>query len=400
MGAYPQMVRDIASLKEEALVLAARTITHIDPEKRSEFERRVAPVKGLTDALNDDTGQGLSVTSSLSNNINGAISLGKKHGGQAFARVRPMWHHLRDKCEVVGRRFELFNSWREEDLQPNLWWMAECGGLTDLHLLLQLKRNVPDTYQQVPHLIDHAIEQISNRSTGSIKELCQFFAFEDDELNAESLSRELVSGHLSLEEAQQIEDLQGIKEVIEEQNKLEDFMEFINVRLRRLPSAHRRAAVNDKVNQLIEQFQHAEDELSVEWDEGGAQDEEVACVEAFAVAQISNYEPGEKFWLGETYTIQAGLQSTGLADFEVQPVEVPQGDEPLEFDLIVYAEDMEITPDWKQTHVFNRKDESPLLEFFLTPTKVGEKVIRVEFLYQLHWLATIRFDVTVAHRTV
>lgn len=394
MAAYPEMVRDIASLTEEAAALSARTLAHIAPEKRPEFERRVGTVQGLVEVLDDvNTGQGRGITLSLTDQINKAISLGTKHGGYAFNHFRPMWQYLRNRCEVLGRRFDLFNSWKEEDLKPVLWWMAECGELTDLNLLSHIKQHIPESSKSTFPLIDYAMEQVSERATRSINDVCNFFNLEQTELFPGDLSGNLRRGLISVDKSYLVENLQGIKQVIEKGHNQPDVTEFIEFKLKRLSDANPTPTVNRQVRNVVDQFLHAVD-VDLELDIADTKD--TLSAEAFAVAQIKDHRSDDLFFIGEKYTVQAGLQHTPPEGFEVQALEVPEGEGPLEFDIIVYAEDMKIEPDWKQTYVFNRAAESPLAEFYLTPMEPGEKVIRVEFLYQLHWLATLRFQVTVA----
>ncbi len=118
--------------------------------------------------------------------------------------------------------------------------------------------------------------------------------------------------------------------------------------------------------------------------------------EAYAVARIRDHEYGKEFYIDDTYVVEAGLQSHKPEGFEVAPVQLPTDEVEIAFDIVVHAEDMEIEPGWEQTFIFNRKIESPPLEFRLKPTAAGPKIIRVEFLYHQHWLATIRFEVNVS----
>ena len=131
-----------------------------------------------------------------------------------------------------------------------------------------------------------------------------------------------------------------------------------------------------------------EDEVDLE--------QESTPAEAYAIARIKDHEEGEPFYLDETYVVEAGLQTSVPEGFEGSPIELPSDDEEIEFEILIHAEDMDVAPDWQQTFVFKRKEDSPLAEFQLTPRKGGPKIIRVEFFYQQHWLATIRFEVNVS----
>ncbi len=130
--------------------------------------------------------------------------------------------------------------------------------------------------------------------------------------------------------------------------------------------------------------------------EASGKDVETTSDEAYAIARIKDHEDGEKFRVGETYVIEAGIRSHLPEGFQGTPFELPGDEDEIEFDIVVHAVDMAIEPDWKQQFVFKRKEESELLGFRLKPMKPGPKIIRVEFLYHRHWLATIRFDVLVA----
>jgi hypothetical protein len=118
--------------------------------------------------------------------------------------------------------------------------------------------------------------------------------------------------------------------------------------------------------------------------------------EAYAVARIRDQDEDEPFLLRKSYVLEAGLQTQIPEGFKGAPVQLPPDEEEIEIDIVVYAEDMEIAPDLKQSYVFNRKQDSPLREFRLTPTEPGHKIIRVEFRYHGYWLTTIRFEVDVA----
>jgi hypothetical protein len=126
-----------------------------------------------------------------------------------------------------------------------------------------------------------------------------------------------------------------------------------------------------------------------------AAEERVRAAEAYAVARIRGHEGGEVFYMGVVYVVEAGLLSHLPEGFEGAPVHLPAGGGDIDFDIVVHAEDMEIEPGWEQVFTFKREREAPLLEFRLKPVAKGPKIIRVEFLYHGHWLATIRFEVVV-----
>jgi chaperonin GroEL len=125
-------------------------------------------------------------------------------------------------------------------------------------------------------------------------------------------------------------------------------------------------------------------------------DVEPTPAEAYAIARIRDHEEGDPFYLDQSYVIEAGLQTEVPKGFKGAPIELPTDEEEIEFEILVHAEDMDIAPDWQQMFVFKRKGKSPLAEFRVTPKVPGPKNILVEFLYQQHWLATIRFEVNVS----
>jgi hypothetical protein len=111
--------------------------------------------------------------------------------------------------------------------------------------------------------------------------------------------------------------------------------------------------------------------------------------EAYVVACIKDQQPDDPLHVDEEYVIQAGVQKQVPQGFEVdEAIQFP-------FEIVVYAEDMEIEPDWIQPYVFRPSEVAPLREFVVKPTKPGHKQIRVEFLYQRHWLAEVEFEVKV-----
>ncbi len=117
--------------------------------------------------------------------------------------------------------------------------------------------------------------------------------------------------------------------------------------------------------------------------------------EAYALARIKDHQSGQPFYLGRTYELQAGIRSQIPKGFKGEPVQLPDQQEPIQLEIVVWAENMEIEPAWIQPYLFSRTEETALAEFQLNPTQSGRKQVRVEFLYQRHWLAKIEFEVEV-----
>ncbi len=87
--------------------------------------------------------------------------------------------------------------------------------------------------------------------------------------------------------------------------------------------------------------------------------------------------------INQTYELQASLCNKIPQEFKL--------------DIVIWAEDMEIKPNWIQTytHSIPKMGKSSLARFELTPTQLGNKLVRVEFIYQRHWLGKIQFSVNV-----
>lgn len=117
--------------------------------------------------------------------------------------------------------------------------------------------------------------------------------------------------------------------------------------------------------------------------------------EEYAIARIKDHQSGQPFYLGQIYELQAGIRSSIPAGFKGVPVELPHQEKPIQLEIVVSAEDIEIEPNWLQPYIINRSEESPFVEFKLKPKTSGYKQICVEFLYQRHWLAKIQFEVEV-----
>ncbi|MGK7877024.1 MAG: ATP-binding protein [Xenococcaceae cyanobacterium] len=116
---------------------------------------------------------------------------------------------------------------------------------------------------------------------------------------------------------------------------------------------------------------------------------------AYAIARIKDHQSGQPFYLGRIYELQAGIRSQIPSGFKGEPVQLPDQQEAIQLEIVVWAEDMEIEPAWMQPYFFSRTEETALAEFQLKPTQSGHKQVRVEFLYQRHWLAKIEFEVEV-----
>jgi hypothetical protein len=140
----------------------------------------------------------------------------------------------------------------------------------------------------------------------------------------------------------------------------------------------------------------------------------------YAIARIKGHKETPLF-LNQVYLLQAGVTERVPKGFKKKPITLPD-QEIVQIDITVYADGMDIEPDFKQTLTYhhNQKTNSGvvykirkffskiprslseydkfnhfpnLLEFRLIPREVGQKQIRVEFYYEQHWLAQIKFEV-------
>lgn len=123
-------------------------------------------------------------------------------------------------------------------------------------------------------------------------------------------------------------------------------------------------------------------------------------VKAYAIALLKNYDPDSCFYVGKAYVLQAGIRSEAPEGFARVAISLPSCNHLIDFEIAVYAEDIDVQPAWSRIYTFNRDENSPLLEFALTPTTPGTKHIRVEYYYERHWLAKIEFEVEVIEAEV
>ncbi|HEX8651805.1 MAG TPA: hypothetical protein VF708_13280 [Pyrinomonadaceae bacterium] len=414
MGAYPQMVQDFKSLKEEAVELSKKTVKHIRADKKPEFRRTVREITNFKEAtLYARANQGMSVANALSGYIFNVINLGRTAGTPGFSNVTSGWRHLLERCEAVGRKMKLFDFPDEQEIKQHLWWMGERGGAAELEVLLKLKDILPFPSRELPVLIDLAVGRINERLYSQVRELSKFFDLPEQEIIGTKPDDPALGYHLSPQVARKVEILDTLKRTMEEQLKGYDVIHCkrnIQPVLRGhvpLPSSvalTRRGGdvLTKQVKHLLNEFFRAgEASLDTSFDKGAETGDSVIdepSVEAYAVARIKDYDPGEPFYVGEEYLLQAGVLNELPQGFEGQGISIPSDEQEVEFELVVHAEEMEIMPNWRRRFVFKPNEKSPLAEFKLKPLTRGDKVIRVEFLYQWHWLTTIRFEVTVEEK--
>jgi lipopolysaccharide/colanic/teichoic acid biosynthesis glycosyltransferase len=117
-------------------------------------------------------------------------------------------------------------------------------------------------------------------------------------------------------------------------------------------------------------------------------------IEAFAIARFRDHSRGQPFRIGLEYVLEVGTSRTLRQGFEVAPFTLQMSGISKVFDIVVYAEDMDVSPSWLQQCTFN-SDQENLIEFIIVPRATGRKAIRIEFYYQSHWLQQISFMVEV-----
>jgi GMP synthase (glutamine-hydrolysing) len=117
-------------------------------------------------------------------------------------------------------------------------------------------------------------------------------------------------------------------------------------------------------------------------------------VEAYAVARIKDSE-NEPFYVNGAFVLQVCIQDENPEGLEITSKSPHPKADFIEFDVVVYAQDIKLEPSWTLPYVFRRTEEIQFVEFQLTPIEPGRKVISVEFLYQCHWLAVINLEIDV-----
>jgi len=121
---------------------------------------------------------------------------------------------------------------------------------------------------------------------------------------------------------------------------------------------------------------------------------------AWALAAIDEYEESRALCVGETYTLTATMgwgdvPATARKAASTQ-FHLPESHETFSFGISVWAEDMDMEPPRIRTLELEPASESPAqVQLKLVPRAVGQKVINVNFYYQLRWLRQIAFEVQV-----
>jgi len=117
--------------------------------------------------------------------------------------------------------------------------------------------------------------------------------------------------------------------------------------------------------------------------------------EAYGVIKIKDDESGP-FFTNSAFVLQVGIQDEDIERLGIISHSDHRKVSRTEFDVVVFAQDIKVQPNWVLPYVFRRNEEIQFVEFELTPTAPGRKVISVEFLYQCHWLAALKLEIDVA----
>ena len=115
--------------------------------------------------------------------------------------------------------------------------------------------------------------------------------------------------------------------------------------------------------------------------------------EGYAIARIKEDET-QPLYVNRVFTLQVGVQDKQPDGSQVVHNHGPRRNS-IQFDVVVNAQDMTSEPNWIQSYDFRRDEDVQFVEFRLTPTKPGRKLVRIEFLYERHWLTNIELEVDV-----
>lgn len=114
-----------------------------------------------------------------------------------------------------------------------------------------------------------------------------------------------------------------------------------------------------------------------------------------AIAEIKDYAPDQPLQMGQSYCLQAGIESKVPENSEEKASSSDGEKQGVQLQIVVWAEDMEIKPDWVQFYELYEDRETSFIEFELEPNQLGQKNIRVQFYYQRHWLGEVKFETQV-----
>jgi hypothetical protein len=256
---------------------------------------------------------------------------------------------LRNRAERMWRLTLLKYPSNEDEFEAAIMWVSERGEDIELATLRSIKDDFPydsPDIQKLVYCAEAKIVERQQKEARSYKVFCSKGEFE--------------------------QNFQGVKVI-------EEYSDFIKV------SSLRRTISE------IEKFYPVE---SCEFDVRG-----LVANEAIAFAIVKDHESEQAFLLNQGYQLQAGVENKS-SDFKGGSAQELNYQELIKLEIVVWAEGMEIESDWIKPYMFSCTQDTPPIEFKIKPFELGTQKIRVEFLYQRHWLAEIEFDVEVIESPV
>ena len=268
----------------------------------------------------------------------------------------------RNKAERMYRLTQLTFPSNRQEFEAAIMWASEQGENIELVTLQTVNSNLPYSSDNIKQLIDCAEKKIRNRLKKEAKEYKVF-------CSQEQLERYF----------------QGVKIVDSEP----DFT---------IVTVLRKTIADIKLLFPVEIL-----EPSVETQSDGRksddaltshrkEDVKAAITEAFAFANIKDHQPNKAFQINQTYILQVGIRGEYSSNNDKS---VQIFNDPIQLQIIVWAEGIEIEPNWITTYWFSCTKENSVAEFQLKPTQTGHTKIRVEFLYQRNWLTKVELDTEV-----
>jgi len=147
---------------------------YVVPEKRQEFEHRVALTqsdfierlfKGIDKYVIPEKKLEFELQTAweVANLIETLSKEAKIHSNGGWAKIEEEWLELRARAEILKRRLKLLNPSSQQDFEATLWWMVEQGVEEDLDLLQQVKKAPLHTSENIARLLELAVQWISER---------------------------------------------------------------------------------------------------------------------------------------------------------------------------------------------------------------------------------------------
>jgi len=114
----------------------------------------------------------------------------------------------------------------------------------------------------------------------------------------------------------------------------------------------------------------------------------------YALARV-NLEHDARAFVGETYSVQVGISSKAMEEFEAQPFNIPvqSRSERLPFDFMIHLTgNLKLVGDWHQHLLYDPLDaELQSVDFKFRIVEQGQNQVDVDCYYQRRWLRTFQF---------